>query len=140
MKDHTNTGSNLPQDRVATYLRKEDQQTIFAIIVVLSILAFGFTTCYVIRCGGLVRIDQLQENSYTFQVDLNSADWTEISALPNIGEKIAHRIVRFRNRFGPFKTLQSLTLVDGIGIHTIQSIRPYVGGLPWSEDRIADKK
>ena len=50
-----------------------------------------------------------------FQVDLNRADVRELSLLPGIGPVLARRIVRHRDRHGPFRQLDDLADVSGIG-------------------------
>lgn len=121
------------------YLRPEDQKTIVAITVGLALLAGISTAWYAWRCGGLAHVDRLPKNDFTFQVDLNKADWTEISTLPEIGEKMARRIIEFREQNGPFTSLQSVTRVKGIGSHTIKAIQPYVD-LPLSDKMVADSQ
>lgn len=55
---------------------------------------------------------------------LNSATVAELVALPAIGPKIAERIVAFRRQRGPFKRLEQLTEVNGIGAKTLEKLRP----------------
>jgi len=48
-------------------------------------------------------------------IDINEASATEIrDALPGIGEKLAMRIVAYRDEHGPFETANDLTRVPGI--------------------------
>ncbi len=56
------------------------------------------------------------------ELDLNSASEMELSLVPGIGPKLAHRIVANRERLGDFPTLESLDRVHGIGPRTIQRI------------------
>lgn len=48
-------------------------------------------------------------------VNLNTADAEALTALPGIGEELAARIVEYREEHGPFKTVEELTEVPGIG-------------------------
>jgi competence protein ComEA len=48
-------------------------------------------------------------------VDLNSADTTALDALPGIGPVLAQRIVDHRAQHGPFRTVDDLLDVPGIG-------------------------
>ena len=57
-------------------------------------------------------------------LSLNSATVAELIALPAIGPKIAERIVTFRRKRGPFKRLEQLTEVNGIGAKTLEKLRP----------------
>lgn len=48
------------------------------------------------------------------KVDLNKASAAELAALPGIGEKMAEKIVAFREEERPFKTVADLASVSGI--------------------------
>ena len=65
-----------------------------------------------------------------FQLDVNQADWPEISVLPDVGETLARRIVESRALDGPFADLDELQRVRGIGPKTLERIRPYLRPLP----------
>ena len=58
-------------------------------------------------------------------VNVNSADVTQLALLPRVGMSVAQRIVDFRKQNGPFKKLEDLMLVRGIGEKTFQLIKPY---------------
>lgn len=48
-------------------------------------------------------------------LDLNAATEEELAQLPGIGEELARRIVEYRERSGPFETVEELMKVSGIG-------------------------
>ena len=48
-------------------------------------------------------------------VNLNTASATEFEALPGIGAKTAARIIEYRQKNGPFKKVEELMNVRGIG-------------------------
>jgi DNA uptake protein ComE-like DNA-binding protein len=48
------------------------------------------------------------------KVELNSADSAQLEALPLIGEKLAARIIRYRNRLGGFYRVEQLKEVYGL--------------------------
>ncbi|WP_036252975.1 helix-hairpin-helix domain-containing protein [Methylobacter sp. BBA5.1] len=57
-------------------------------------------------------------------VNINSADATTISeSLSGIGQKKAEAIVKYRTETGPFKTVEDLANVAGIGEKTVQRIK-----------------
>lgn len=60
------------------------------------------------------------------QVDLNSATVEELETLPGIGPHLAERIVVFRERNGPFASLDELGDVNGVSPRLIEEIAPYV--------------
>ena len=55
---------------------------------------------------------------------LNSATAAELVALPAIGPKTAERIVGFRREHGPFERLEQLLEIKGIGLRTLEKLRP----------------
>lgn len=55
-------------------------------------------------------------------VDLNQAARDELMALPGIGEKTANRIIRAR----PFRSVEDLTRVPGIGPASLEKLRPFL--------------
>jgi len=59
-------------------------------------------------------------------VDLNSAGVEELISLPGVGESIAKRIVEFRKEHGPFRRVEDLMKVKGIGEKSLEKIRPHV--------------
>jgi len=59
-------------------------------------------------------------------VDLNRASAEELATLPGIGARLAERIVLFRERNGPFATLDDLADVNGVSPRVLQDLTPYV--------------
>jgi competence protein ComEA len=48
-------------------------------------------------------------------VNINSASAAELEALPGIGAKTAARIIEYRQKNGPFKKIEELMNVRGVG-------------------------
>jgi competence protein ComEA len=48
-------------------------------------------------------------------VNINSASTTDLATLPGIGAKTAARIVEYRQKNGPFKKIEELMNVRGVG-------------------------
>ena len=60
------------------------------------------------------------------KIDLNSATADELDALPLIGLGRARKIVAFRNANGPFRNVDELMNVPGIGSGTLKAVKPLV--------------
>ena len=61
-----------------------------------------------------------------FPIDLNKAPKQDILELPGIGDKLADRIVQYRKNHGPFKRIDDLRKVKGIGKKRMERLRPLV--------------
>ncbi len=62
--------------------------------------------------------------AFAGQVDINTADAETISAeLNGIGLSKAKAIVEYRKKHGPFRSVEDVTLVKGIGERTLERNR-----------------
>lgn len=58
-------------------------------------------------------------------IDVNTADAYDLQRLPGIGEKRAQDIITYREEHGPFRTVDELTEVSGIGPVILEGLREY---------------
>ena len=63
-------------------------------------------------------------------IDINTASPEEFQRLPGIGPKLARRIVAFREKHGPFRRVEDLLALRGIGHKKWKAIRPYLSVQP----------
>ena len=56
-------------------------------------------------------------------MNINTATEEELIAVEGIGPTLAQRIVSYREEHGPFKTIEELDQVKGIGMSLIENIR-----------------
>lgn len=54
-------------------------------------------------------------------VNINSADKQTLMQVKGVGEKRAEAIIAWREKNGPFKSVEDLTQVDGIGQSTLDA-------------------
>jgi competence protein ComEA len=76
------------------------------------------------------RPTSLEPGGLAFRVDLNQADHTGLLQLPGVGESLARRIQEHRERYGPFRAVEDLRNVSGIGPATLERLRPFVYAQP----------
>jgi len=63
-------------------------------------------------------------------VDVNAATAVELEALPGIGARTAAAIVEYREKNGPFKKIEELMNVKGIGEKSFLRLKPLVTVTP----------
>jgi comEA protein len=60
------------------------------------------------------------------KININTAGLTELQKLPNIGPKIAQRILDYRKQNGDFKKAEDLMKVRGIGEKVFLKIKDFL--------------
>jgi competence protein ComEA len=60
------------------------------------------------------------------KIDINRAEPWLLEALSSIGEVLAQRIVDYRSQNGPFRTIEDLLKVSGIGEGTFEKIKDFI--------------
>jgi len=63
-------------------------------------------------------------------VNLNTATVDQLTALPGLGERMAQRIVEYRQKNGPFKKPEDLMNVKGIGEKNFLRLKSMVTTAP----------
>jgi competence protein ComEA len=64
------------------------------------------------------------KSASTAIVNINTASATEIATLPGVGAKMAARIIEYRQKNGPFKKVEELMNVRGIGEKNFLKLKP----------------
>jgi competence protein ComEA len=59
-------------------------------------------------------------------VNLNTATAAQLDALPGVGASTAQRIVEYRQKNGPFKKIEELMNVKGIGEKSFLKLKPLI--------------
>ena len=76
------------------------------------------------------------------RIDINKADESALRRLPGVGPSRAAAILRDRNSRGPFRSLQDLTRVPGIGEGLVDHLAPhidYASGAEMSPRRLTSR-
>jgi competence protein ComEA len=102
-------------------------QLIFGLLSFVALVLLGV---YWIRLSNwgtrTVEIERLPTRQAEFRIDANSATWVEWGQIEGIGDGLARRIVADREQNGPFRSVDDLTRVKGIGPKTLEHLRPWV--------------
>jgi competence protein ComEA len=59
-------------------------------------------------------------------IDINQATANDLQKLPGIGPSLAKQIVAYREKHGPFRRIEDLMAIKGIGFKKWKEIKPYV--------------
>lgn len=71
-------------------------------------------------------ISEVGDEEAPQKINLNRAEVWLLEALPGIGEERAKAIVDYRLEQGPFRSINELTKVTGIGAKTFKQVRPLI--------------
>jgi len=122
------------ENRVRPWITLRDQVSLLALAASLLVLMVSYWFYRGGHRGELILIDRAPPLQARFQVDVNRANWPELIQLPAIGETLARRMILERTENGPFRNLDELTRVRGIGLRTLERIRPYLLPIPKDTD------
>ena len=113
-------------ERPFLWLRRSDQ----LFVGVLLIAALVLMTWHWLQLSGWglqpVEISRLPKNHYAYRLDVNEATWVEWAQFDGIGETLAHRIVDDRKQHGPFRSIDDILRVRGIGPKKLEQMRPWL--------------
>jgi competence protein ComEA len=108
------------------WLTSSDQR-VAAFLLAVALVGMGIYGVWQGRLRGrMIEIDEAPPVEIAFQVDINTAPLPELALLPRIGETLAKRIIEDREANGPFRDLDDLQRVRGIGPRTLEEMRPYL--------------
>jgi competence protein ComEA len=82
-----------------------------------------FTLAVLVLAPAAARGASPQPPPSTEKVNINTAGVDELVALPGIGKAYAERIVEYRQKNGPFKRVEDILNVRGIGEKTFERIK-----------------
>jgi competence protein ComEA len=72
-------------------------------------------------------------------ININSASVVDLQALPGIGAKTAELIVEYRQKNGPFKKVEELMNIRGIGEKNFLKMKPQITVAPPKTDRASQQ-
>lgn len=104
--------------------RSDGRWALVVSVLALALLGWGLLTRGPLPDGTFESAEPPPSDDV--MIDLNRAGAPQLETLPRIGPTLAHRIVRQRLVDGPYRTVDALARVSGIGPDTLQRLRPHV--------------
>ncbi|MGE4357362.1 MAG: ComEA family DNA-binding protein [Candidatus Omnitrophota bacterium] len=100
------------------------------LLFILSCLSLGILASYYFKLHPPIRKVPHVENEKTLiqvkKVNINSANFSELVSIPGIGPVLAESILEYRKKEGPFRNLDQLKNVKGIGEKKLKAIAEYI--------------
>jgi competence protein ComEA len=128
------TNDSAQRGPAPSWIKHSQQQSLLVLVASCLVLMASYWLYLGGHRGRLIEIDRADPLTATYAVDVNRADWPEIVQLPGVGETLARRIISDRREHGPFRDLDELNRVDGIGLRTLERMRPYLMPIPKDSD------
>lgn len=109
----------------------------FMIPVLVAIIAIGSSVSYLKKGDVLIEKKETVQESISMEtgpeteekasskVNLNTASEEELQIAPGIGPAKAQAIIKYRNEYGNFSSVDELIEISGIGEKTLQKIKDY---------------
>lgn len=107
------------------HLTKQEQMILYVLLVVLftgSSLSYAFK-----KYPQLSDVVNLTDSHVIYpKTDINSASIEELVDIPYIGQYTAQNVVNYRQKYGPFTSLEQLKQVKGIRDKNYEKFRKYL--------------
>ena len=104
----------------------------------LSIVALSCLFCVLPSAAGAAQSKSAPraaaKPASTAIVNLNTASAADLEGLPGIGAKTAGRILEYRQKNGPFKKVEELMNVRGVGEKNFLKLKPQITIAPAKAD------
>ncbi len=112
-----------PLAAVPVWTRASQASTAVLLATALGLLGWHAWTTQQRACRPTILQGEAVHES---RLDLNRADRAALLQLPGIGEGLARRIEDYRREHGPFRSIEELRQVEGVGPRLLERLRPLV--------------
>ncbi len=106
-------------------MNKKASTFLTLLITGIFFLSVATTAIYRYYTQGVYK-EQTPYYSYDGKFNINTATPAMLDELPGIGTALSQRIVSYREEHGPYKRINDLTKVHGIGPGTMKKIMDYI--------------
>lgn len=82
--------------------------------------------CLLVTLAVIAVVGGVEASQPSGVVNINTASVEELQMLPRVGPSLAGRIVEFRQANGPFRAVDEILAVKGIGESSFEKLEPYI--------------
>jgi len=93
--------------------------TAFTLLLTLVLSSFACSQTHFVSTSGTAE-------TLPSAVNINTASVDELQRIPHIGEKIAEKIIAYRQANGPFRRVEHVMLISGISDTRFRKIRHFL--------------
>jgi competence protein ComEA len=115
-----------PPARFPEFLRRTDQAAVAVLLLWGATVVMAWLAVQSGFSRWMTEADRPEPKVVRFQVDVNTAEYSELIQLPGVGEKLAQKIMEEREVRGPFQEVEDLRSVRGIGPKSLEKLRPFL--------------
>lgn len=72
------------------------------------------------------KMGDIEDEKSVKSLNINTANIIDLLDLPKVGPVTAERIINYRNDYGPFKSVDDLLNIKGIGPKTLAKMKPLI--------------
>jgi competence protein ComEA len=101
--------------------KREILVLVILIAVLIALNVVNYAKRERLKANTLVVVEEI-----AVKIPINSAQTDELDVLPGIGPALAGRIVAYRKEHGPFKTVEDIKKVKGIGNKLFEKMLPFI--------------
>lgn len=105
-------------------------------IFILGLVFFSARVGNPLQMGSAITVDALEmrwSQEYKLflpgtieKININTADQETLEALPGVGEKLAKKIIVYREENGLFQAVDEIVKVSGIGLKKLNQMKEFI--------------
>lgn len=101
------------------------RKLVSGLIIIISVFALSMTSTFA-ETSSKTDAGKVATAQVASKININKATVEQLMEIKGIGESYAKRIVEYREKNGPFKNIEDITKVQGIGTKTFEKIKDLI--------------
>jgi len=101
----------------------QEEKKVILFLLVMAFLGLGINFLLKVNC----RIQKIAKpQAEKVKLNVNIATFEELTAAKLINKKLAQEIINYRNVHGPFRSINDLDAVKGVGEYRLQKLKELI--------------